>query len=328
MVAIAAGAPPRGNAPQRHGESIPQHSASCARPCRASIVGLPINLAAVPSPVLPMPPATALAARLRHARRLAAGLCWALLPWVAAGAAPPQPLIVEVRDSAPAQAPASGRGADGSYSVSTNSAADDSDSSGNGTTLATQSSLRRVHVVEGERIRVDLPAVQSLQFHVPLPSGKTASAATPTMGGARTASSAVGKAAGAASGTGTGSGAASGAAATGGSSSATAGGSTAAAAAPGASGVVYFEGIAAFAARFFLSGDGVRIELVPLRSGSVEAPYVPAAAGPAGRIVAYAPLGAWVPLGDSDLQAPGKSLNLTADAPSPAAVWVRVLRAP
>ncbi len=194
--------------------------------------------------------------------------------WAAGAARAPHHLLVDVRDTPPAVAVRSGRGADGSYTVSTGDGAADA-GAGNGSTLSTQASIRRVRVVEGERVRVDLPAVQSLQFHVPL-------AASPGSGGA-----------------------------------APAGG-------PAASGVVYFDGVGAFTARFFLRGDLVRVELTPLQRGSVSAPFVPAVSGPAGTVTATAPVGEWIPLGDSDLSAPGAALTQSPDPPSPAAVWVRV----
>lgn len=200
----------------------------------------------------------------------------------------PRHLLVDVRDSPPAAVARTGRGADGSYTVSTGGADTDA-GAGNASTLSTQTSIRRVRVTEGERIRVDLPAVQSLQFHVPLAAGPAGGAA-----------------AGPAPGSGTGPASANGA----------------------ASGVVYFDGVGAFAARFFLRGDMVRVELTPLQRGSVSAPFVPAVSGPAGTVLASAPVGEWLPLGDSDLSAPGATLNPNPDPPSPAAVWVRVFPDP
>jgi len=197
---------------------------------------------------------------------------------------PPEPrhLLIDVRDTPPSRDAPSGRGADGSFSVSTGDSPDAGDRAGNGTTLATNSTLRHVRVTEGERIRVDLPSVQSLQFHVPIAPGRgTASAPGVTSAG--------GAAAGA-----------------------------------GASGVVYFEGVSAFAARFFVDGKRVTVELIPLRLGSIEAPFVPVTNGPSGSVLTGGLLGQWLPLGDAGGQAPGRALTETADAPSPASVWVRV----
>ncbi len=208
----------------------------------------------------------------------------------AAPARPPRHLLVDVRDTPPAAVVRSGRGADHSYTVSTGGADDAAGAPGNASTVSTQTSIRRVRVVEGERIRVDLPAVQSLQFHVPL---------------------------GAATG-GRGHGAAP-------SAPAAAGG----AADPAAtSGVVYYEGVAAFSARFYLRGDTVTVELVPLQRGSVSAPFVPAAGGSGAAVLASAAVGEWLPLGDSDLDTTGNTLNENPDPPSPASLWVRIFPDP
>jgi hypothetical protein len=213
------------------------------------------------------------------------------------GSAPPPPrrLLVQVRDTPP-EGPASIRhGSDGAYSVSTGSGADRDDRGAlapdNATTVSTSNHVRRLHLVAGERVRVDLPAVQSLQFHL-----GAAAAPGGGKGGGNTAAAAPGSA---------------------GTGSAAAGG-------PAASGVVYFEAVTAFAARFLVAGPTVRIELAPLHRGEVAAPYA-ASGSPAARSVTLTGrLGQWIALGDTDLGAPGKSLNATAEPTTPAAVWVRV----
>jgi hypothetical protein len=238
-----------------------------------------------------------------------AAIAFVLLVEIGAGAgaqsgAGPRHLLVQVRDTAP-QGPAAIRhGADGSYAVSTGGGGERDDRGAqapdNGTTLSTSNRVRRVHIVEGERVRVDLPAVQSLQFHVPISAagagpGKGTGGATPAAGA-------------------TGAGA---------SNAATGAGSTGSGA-PSASGVVTFEAVTAFAARFVLAGSNVRIELTPLRRRSVAAPYAPGSGGADRPVTVGGHLGEWIALGDTDLDDPAKSLNATAEPTSPASVWVRV----
>jgi hypothetical protein len=225
-------------------------------------------------------------------------LCRALLAAAAAATAaaagaegaPARHLLVQVRDTPPHGPAAIRHGADGSYSVSTGSGADRDDrgdqAPDNATILSTSNRIRRVHVLEGERVRVDLPAVQSLQFH-----------------GVRAGGTTAGKAAA-------------------GGSAATASG--AASAAPSTSGVVYFEAVTAFAARFALAGRMVRIELTPLHRGGVSAPFAAGAAGTEAPVTVSGRLGEWIALGDTDLADSGKSLTPTAEPTTPASVWVRV----
>lgn len=258
----------------------------------------------------------------------------ALLTFLSAAAAaaaggPPLPrhLLVEVRDTPPHSAAAIRHGADGSYSVSTGSGGSD-DTVGpadNSTTLSTGNSVRRVHIMEGERVRVDLPSVQSLQFHMPVP-GASAGAAKPATGatgtGAMGRSPARVNATGMAAGTGsTAAAGASGAAGT----SAAAGTATTAASTPSVSGVVTFEAVGAFAARFALAGPTVRVELTPLPSGTISAPYAVAGAGSApSTVIVQGRVGQWIALGDTELSSPSRNLNVTADPVRPASVWVRV----
>jgi hypothetical protein len=211
----------------------------------------------------------------------------------------PRHLLVQVRDTAPLGPAAIRHGADGSYAVSTGGGGERDERGArapdNAVTLSTSSRVRRVHILEGQRVRLDLPAVQSLQFHVPIP--------------------------GAGAGKGGGAGVGSGSTAAG-----TAGGTGAAS----ASGVVYFEAVSGFAARFAVAGSAVTIELTPLRAGTVAPPpYSASAAASAAdapdRVVTVAGrLGEWIALGDTDLQDPGRNLNATAEPTSPASVWVRV----
>jgi hypothetical protein len=111
---------------------------------------------------------------------------------------------------------------------------------------------------------------------------------------------------------------------------------TAVPAAPGAlaprgaaAGVVYFDAVAAFAARFYLEGDLVRIELVPLQASGVVAPWIDVAAArtvhePGSALRLQGRPGAWIALGDTNVAAPARALVPTAEPPAPAAVWVRV----
>jgi len=241
--------------------------------------------------------------------------CAALGPAVCARAAPdaqaPRHLLVQVRDTAPAGAAGFYRGSDGGYTVSTGGggARDDRASapaSDNATTLSTRASVRDVRVLEGERVRVDLPSVQSLQFHVPV----TGHGATAT-GGAGTAAKGSAGAPPPASSPATGAGSAAG---------------------PAASAVVFFEAVSAFTARFWLAGSRVRVELVPLQAGGVAAPYLVgdpgSGGGRSGPLTVLGRVGEWIALGDTDLPAGGKSLTPTADAPTAPTVWVRVVPDP
>jgi hypothetical protein len=218
----------------------------------------------------------------------------------AGSGAAPRHLLVQVRDTPP-QGPASVRhGADGSYAVSTGGGGERDERGAqapdNGSTLSTTNSVRRVHILEGERVRLDLPAVQSLQFHVPLPAGA---------GGAPRGAAAGGSTAG-------------------GSAAAAGGAGGTPGAGPSASGVVYFDAVSAFAARFALAGSTVLIELTPLRAGTVAAPYAAAGGAPDRPVTVSGRVGTWIPLGDTDLQDPARNLSATAEPPRPASVWVRV----
>ncbi|HXY22816.1 MAG TPA: hypothetical protein VEI29_09030 [Burkholderiaceae bacterium] len=216
-----------------------------------------------------------------------------LAPDGAAQAGPPPRLLrVQVRDTAPGASPNFLHERDRSYTVSTGSGGDQDERldarANNATVLSTSNSIRLVRVQEGEPIRVDLPSVQTLQFHVPL--GKTAA---PSRGAS--APGAVGsKAPSGVSG-------------------------------PAASAVVYFEAVSAFAARFVLAGNNVRIELVPLQIGGVAAPFVAGSGGESLRAVTlFGRVGEWIALGDLNLVSTGKSLSVTAEPPSQPSVWVRV----
>lgn len=206
--------------------------------------------------------------------------------------AAPRRLLVQVRDTPPQGGAAIRHGADGSYSVSTGSGDRDdrADPPGNGATLSTSNAVRRLRIREGERVRVDLPGVQSLQFHVPA-AGSGAPAGTAGVSQASTSK----------------------------------GGN--AATAPSVSGVVTFEAVTAFAARFALRGSAVRIELTPLRVGAVAAPFAPAATDQAAQpaaVTVQGRVGEWIALGDTDLSPPAASLNAAAEPARPASVWVRV----
>ena len=232
--------------------------------------------------------------------------------WLLLGGAPvhavdpgqaPQRLLIRVRDSAPGARPNFMHERDRSYTVSTGAGEDRDERVGtaatnNATVVSTSTSVRLLRVLEGEAVRVDLPSLQTLQFHVPL--GNRA-ASTHASGGAA-ASSTPGATSGAA----------------GASAAGTAGGS--------ASGVVYFEAVSAFAARFALVGsNGVRIELEPLQAGGVAAPFAVAPGGQSVRAVTLlGRVGEWIALGDNDLVTSGKSLTATAQPPSQPTVWVRV----
>ena len=216
----------------------------------------------------------------------------------AAAQAAPQPrnLLVQVRDTAPGARPNFLHERDRSYTVSTGSGADRDEREGaganNATVLSTSNSVRLVRVREGEPVRVDLPTVQTLQFHVPLGKSATSSGAASTPGNG-VAKVPIG------------------------------------ASAPAASGVVYFEAISAFAARFALLGSNVRIELMPLQAGAVAAPFVAAPGGASPRAVTLiGRMGEWIALGDVDLVSTGKTLTVTAEPPSQPTVWVRVVADP
>jgi len=212
----------------------------------------------------------------------------------AAAQAAPQPrnLLVRVRDTAPGTRPNFLHERDRSYTVSTGSGADRDEredaGAGNATVLSTSNSVRLVRVREGEPVRVDLPSVQTLQFHVPLGKAGASSRSAAAPG-------------------------------------ATAGKAPIGALGSAASGVVYFEAVSAFAARFALAGGNVRIELVPLQAGGIAAPFVAGPGGESARAIRlFGKVGEWIALGDVDLVPSGKSLSVTAEPPSPPSVWVRV----
>lgn len=240
---------------------------------------------------------------------------WLLLPagWPTAAAAAgadhraapgsePRRLLVQLRDTPPNDRPSFNRGSDRSYTVSTGGSGDRDDAlppgvPDNGSVVSTSNSTRQLRVGAGERVRVDLPVVQSLQFHVAAGGAPDKVFAPGTKGPNAGPSGAV-----------------------------TPGGAEGGDPVRGrvrvpASGVVYFEAVSAFAARFAISGSRVWIELVPLRAGSVQAPAVP---GEAGAIVIQGAVGEWIALGDADVALGAKSLQPIASAPAPACLWVRV----
>ena len=229
----------------------------------------------------------------------------AFVPAAAGDAPPHRRLLVEVRDTPPQRAGGIRHGADGSYSVSTGAGDTDerANADDNSTTLSTGNSVRRLHIAEGERVRVDLPSVQSLQFHVPVPGGATGKAS-----GKPAATAGAG-----------GAGGVSGAA----SASGSTGSANAAGSAPSVSGVVTFSAVSAFAARFALAGSTVLVELTPLQVGTVSAPYAAAGAAPA-KVIVQGRVGQWISLGDTELSNPRTSLNTTPEPITPGSVWVRV----
>lgn len=222
-------------------------------------------------------------------RSLACCLALLALPAAAAPDPAPQRLLVQVRDTLPQGASGIHHGADGSFSVSTGGGDRDdrADVTDNSTTLSTRTSVRRVHVRAGERVRVDLPGLQSLQFHVPAGAAGTSKSAAGTASGASAAA-------------------------------------TPGAAAPSVSGVVTFEAVTAFAARFTLDGAIVRIELAPLRVDSVSAPYAVAGATGEHTVTLTGRVGQWIALGDTELSPPSARLDGDTAPLRPASVWVRV----
>jgi len=87
----------------------------------------------------------------------------------------PRHLLLQVRDTPPGSPAAVQRGRDNSYTVGTggDGVRDDRPSSGtpdSSYTLSTANAIRKLRVLEGQAVRVDLPVLQSLQFHVPLPA--------------------------------------------------------------------------------------------------------------------------------------------------------------
>jgi hypothetical protein len=217
----------------------------------------------------------------------------------------PRELLVQVRDTPPEAGGGYTRGPDNSVTVSTGGGGNldsASDSGPNGaTTVSTSNSVRNFRIHEGERVRIDLPAVQALQFRVPMNAAGSSGASTAGASGTKS-SSAAGASAPASNATG-----------------ARSGGSV--------SGVVYFDAVAAFAARMSLAGTTVRIELTPLKSGTVAAPVVGAPDAPH-TVVITGHTGQWIALGDTDTAQGMRSLSPTPDPPSPASVWVRVYPAP
>lgn len=199
----------------------------------------------------------------------------------------PRSLLVRVRDTAPGATPNFLRERDGSYTVSTGQGGDRDLRAGaaaadNSTLLSTSSSVRVLRVREGEPVRVDLPQVQTLQFHVPTGKSTAPSQSARASGAARALT-------------------------------------------PSAAGVVFFEAVASFSARFALMGDSVRIELVPMQAGGVAAPFAVAGGAESVRAVTLVGrAGEWIALGDSDLVTSGQSLSVTAELPSQPTVWVRV----
>jgi hypothetical protein len=218
---------------------------------------------------------------------------------------PSRPLLVRVSDHAPGSQGGMLRGIDNSWTLSTSGAGRSSDGSvqGNAMTLSTSPGERVLHLLEGERFVLDLPAVQSLQFHVPIPQPGGASTPAGKAPHATAAPAAV-VAAGSAP-------------------------------VPGVQGIVYFEAVTAFSARVRLQGRRVLLELKPVLAGSVRAPQeaqasVPAvttvtSAGQPAAITVEFEIGKWAGLGGGDGEAsasPGARLS-----PAPAtsdALWIRV----
>jgi len=224
-----------------------------------------------------------------------------LTPLATADEPAPRHLLLRVRDTPPGSAARIHRDADGGYTVGTGGGNHDDATSqavaDNAQTVSTGDGVRLLRVIEGEPVRVDLPAVQSLQFHLPITGRGAATTGAPPASGASAVSPGTGTTAQAPA------------------SAANAGG-------PAASGVVYFAAVSAFAARFAIVGTRVRIELTPLRAGTVAAPY--AATADTRPVVLQGRVGRWLALGDEDVPSTGASLSPTPEPASPASVWVRV----
>lgn len=240
------------------------------------------------------------------ARLAAAFLCGPLLGAAAAPGAGGHRLAVHVRDAAPDSRPSFHRGRDNSYTVSTGGGGDRDDRlderPDNGYVVGVHGAERVVHLAEGEAVRVDLPGLQSIQFHLPLSAASAhgpGAAAKPAASSAAPVSATGSSAAGAAG--------------------------SAGESAPSAAGVVYFDSVRACVARFYLDGAKVEIRLKPLRGGTLGAPHAPAGPADAAEVRLHGALGAWIALGDDEV-APAKSLNATALPATPASVWVRVVR--
>lgn len=245
---------------------------------------------------------------------IAPALAGALALWApahaAAAPAAPRALLVQVRDTPPSAGASFRRGQDNSYTVSTGGTGASEDARpnpgpDNSTTVSTGNARRVLRLLEGERVRVDLPAVESLQFHVPLgargAAGRPGSAGTAVLPAASSGGSAD-------------------------ASSADGAGASAAGAGPGATGVLTFASVAAFSARFYLQGERVRVELTPLRAGGVAAPLVGGTDAPR-PVTVMGTVGAWFALGDPDLASPARQLTPGAAPAGASGVWVRVLPA-
>ncbi|HYA65959.1 MAG TPA: hypothetical protein VEE84_04685 [Burkholderiaceae bacterium] len=216
----------------------------------------------------------------------------------------PHQLLIRVRNTAPGTNPNFLHERDGSYTVSTGAGEDRDERSrapNNAQVVSTSASVRLVRVREGEPVRVDLPSVQTLQFHVPPGKSFAQPRATVPPGGPSQATAGT----------------------TPGASNSRPVGPPST---PATSAVVYFEAVSAFAARFALVGNGgIRIDLVPMQAGEVAAPYAVAPGGEGVRAaVVFGRVGEWIALGDMELVSSGKSLNVTAEPPSQPSVWVRV----
>jgi hypothetical protein len=225
-----------------------------------------------------------------------------------AGAAPPAPdpvkrvLRVEVRDAPPGYGASFVHGADNSYTVSTGGSGASVDARtapmpDNSATVSTGGAREALRVREGESVRVDLPAIQSLQFRVPA-GARGAAAPSSTGAASRTASA--------------------------GSSSPSPG----APAGASVSGIVSFEAVSAFVARFSVRGREVRIDLVPLHEGGVTAPWT-TQAGADSVVVVTGLVGEWIALGDAIVPSGARRLSAGATgtatpAPASGAIWVRV----
>ncbi len=234
-------------------------------------------------------------ARERIAKAWCAALLGAcgLIAFGAVHAQGTQRLRVQVSDAPPSESTGFVHGADNSYTVSTGGSGVEDRTRGavhaNGTTVATGSSQRELHLREGEPVQVDLPSVQALQFHLPAIAPGAASAAPGAMAGGPAAASAKAGASGANA---------------------------------GVSGVVTFAAVSAFTARFSLAGGSVRIDLTPLGAGGVSAPW--SGVGAPHPLTLVGRVGEWIALGDPDLSPTAGRLTPSADAPAASPVWVRV----
>lgn len=227
--------------------------------------------------------------RATHRAALALALLGAPCLVVLGAAPPPARLLVEVRTTPPDDAPAFHRGADRSYTVGTGGGGDlDEQPARDGDQRAT--------LLRGGNARrlLHVRAGEALRVELPSRQSLQFHVAPPAPGAADAPArpGAAGRA--------------------------------------GAAGVVYFDAVAAFAARFYLVGDAVNIELVALQAGGVAAPWIDigperAARPPGSALQLRGRAGEWIALGDASVAAPARGLMPTAEPPSAAALWVRVV---